>query len=143
MKRSGHPCPGDTKGLAAAAAHLCQTGNFSACSNTGQHIFPIAKAIQSIYLIIDLLLRATLTSEASVCARDSETYVSPQHFTPGLVHLLVHPQLLALQYPVVWVCTASLCTHQKSDIKMFLVKPLLWGWPQLLLCEIKGMPKAS
>ena len=117
MGRSGHPCPGDAQGLAAAAAHPLHPETSPAHSSTGQHSFASAEANQSIYFIIDTLLRATVPSEAPVCARDSETYVSAWCCTPGLTHLLLHQQLPLLQRPAPWVRSTLPSTHQKSEKK--------------------------
>lgn len=65
----------EAQGLAAAAAQLSQPETSAACSSGGQHSSPSAEDIQSIYLIIGMQVRAIMPSEATVCARGSETYI--------------------------------------------------------------------
>lgn len=142
MGRSGHPCPGgNSQGLAAAVTHPLQPETSPTYSSTETHSFPSAKDIQSIYLIIDMLLRVIISSEAPVCARDSETCVFPCCCTPGLTHHLLHLQLPVLQPIVAWVRSTPPSTHQKCEMTTLLVRSLPRDWEQVLLCEIKKAPE--
>lgn len=132
------PCSGGTiQGPAAAATHASQPETSPAHSSTETHSFPSAEDIQSIYLIIDMLLRVLIPSEAPVCARDSETCVSPCCCTPGLTHLLFHLQLPVLQHTAAWGHSTPPSTHQKCEMTVLLVRSLLQDWEQVSLCEIK------
>lgn len=106
----------EAQGLAAAAAQLSQPETSAACSSGGQHSSPSAEGIQGIYSIIGMQVRAIMPSEATVCARGSETYIFPPCCIPGLT-LLLHSQLVALQHLVAWVCSTLPSTHQKHEMK--------------------------
>lgn len=91
-------------------------------------------------LIIDMLLRVIISSEAPACARDSETCVSPCCCTPELTDFLLHLQLPVLQHTAAWEHSIPPST-QKCEMTTLLVRSLLQDWEQVLLCEIKEAPK--
>lgn len=141
MGRSGHPCPsGTAQGLGATATYPLQPETLPGHRSTETHSSSSAEDIQSIYLIIDMPLRVIISSEAPVCARNSETCVSPCCFTPGMTHLLLHLQQPVLQNTAAWVHSIPPST-QKCEMTVLLVRSLLQNWEQVLLCEIKEAPK--
>lgn len=143
MGRSGHPCPADTQGLAAAATHASQPETSQAHSSTAQHSFPSAEAIRAFIWSL-------------ICCWEPSCPQRPQSVPGTQKHTFLLGGVPEGWHIFCFTCSCLRCSILQFGYVQFLQAPtrnVKWKHSLLEHCcrtrnrfcftKLKGCPKAS